>query len=134
MSSPLIHKGQGIQGSGMPLMARILQTDGSSTPMKQADVTAVEYHFFKEDAPTVDLAPAVPNLAVADVFFDILINDEFWTTDEVGYNFRYDVLATEHADGNTTYRFEFKVTPVVGQPFYILYDNEIVSAYSESLP
>lgn len=130
MSSPLIHKGKGIQGSGMPLMARILKTDGSSDPILQADIDTIEYHYFDEADPSTDLA-ATPAIVVADVIFDILQLDEFWDADDIGYNFRYDIPAAELINGNRTYRYEFKITPLVGEPFIILYEIETVSVYSE---
>lgn len=107
-------------GSAM-LLARIVNASGQH--LNQASVTAVEYTVYELTTGDPSGLSAVTGhtgvaLTVGDVVYDDLQNDESWTVDEQGFNFRHeiDVSANEaFPNAGKVYQVRYELTPVTGQ-------------------
>lgn len=124
MAIPVIHRVTTFEDSGIILMARVIDGDGNNIQI--ANISSIIYSVRDKANSAVDLAANSP-LTVAEHVFDVPQTPEIWTADTHGYNFRYDAVASEIADGDKTYRFEFKFQPASGQPFYVAYDVNTVN-------
>ena len=102
MSDPIT--GIVYEDSTFSLMARFT-VDGSNA--EQADCSSIAVKAWK----TTDYENAVLSaaLTVSSVVFDTLQTDGRWTTDNTGYNFRYDVADTVCTVAGALYRFEVVV-------------------------
>lgn len=116
-SSPI--RGTAYQDSGVILMARVLGYDNAA--INQASIASITLTVV--DEKTDEAAEAV-SLDVSDVIYDTLQTGGPWTKDSDGYNFRYDALASQRPEGGRTYRYEFKLTPASGEPFWVVFRIE----------
>jgi hypothetical protein len=99
------------ESSSGRIAARIQHLDG--TNITQAVVSSVVLYVRDNAVPATPIGDDPYTLTVADVIFDTLqtSDDEAsWTTDDTGYDFKYDSLAAQIPDGNKSYRFEFVFT------------------------
>lgn len=108
-------KSEAIEDSGHSVMDRI--TGNAGVPIVQDDITSIAYtvHDLKTGEQTVS-----STLSKTTVIFNTLKTDVRWTTDSLGYNFRYDIPASELPNGGRTYEFEIVFTPSSGQVFTII--------------
>ena len=111
MPAPTIHAATSFEDSGVILMARVVDQNGSN--VTQSDITSVHMSVYETPANT-EVSSNNNTLTVSNVVFNTLQNPTIWTTDTTGYNFRYDVPAVELPDGDKTYRFEFRFLPSTG--------------------
>lgn len=118
MPVPDIIKGVAIEDGGATLLARIV--GNSAVNITQASITSITYDVFQKGA-TTDLQQNSPLNKTA-VVFDTLQTDAVWTVDSTGYNFSYAADVLEFPEGNEIFVFQFKFTPTVGQPFYVLFE------------
>lgn len=103
------------------LLARVVGADGSA--IQQADLASAKYTIYLLDDTDPDSGTAVTGhtdvaVAVADLIFDTLQNDNLWDVDATGYNFRHvlDVSANQaFATAGRHYRIVFELTPTSGQ-------------------
>lgn len=102
-------------------MARIV--DASGQVINQASVATIEYTIYElsSDDPS-GLSPVTGHagvtLTVSDVVFDALQDDEAWTLDTEGYNFRHELdVSTNEAfeSAGKAYQVRYELTPVSGQ-------------------
>ena len=56
--------------------------------------------------------------------------DARWSYDATGYNFRYACVSSIFADGDATYRVEFKFTPTVGSQYFVIYKVDTVEVFT----
>lgn len=116
-----------LEGSTVANMARV-EADGSL--ITQATVSSITWKSF--DLCDRDTTVGSGTLTVTDVVFDSLQTDDRWTEDSTGYNFRHDVPGTNQADGDTIYRYEYKVTMTAGGVFYLTpFDVAVTDVLSE---
>jgi hypothetical protein len=71
-------------GSSVVLLARIV--DGAGRPIQPSQVAAIEYSVVIRGA-----CRSEARLVVSDVLSPTLVNDDSWTVDVAGYNFRHSV-------------------------------------------
>lgn len=114
----VIFRGVAIRGAPATYKARLTDDDGDL--ITQADISAVSWKSFDRQTGT---EVATGNLTVANVIFDAL---QAWEVDSTGFNFRHTIPAEAFPSNDKTYRLEYKFTPIVGEPGYIL--GEIESA------
>jgi hypothetical protein len=105
-------------GSSMVLLARIV--DGAGRPISPSQVAAIEYSVFERGAcrskyfATGAERPAW-RLVVSDVLSPTLVNDDSWSVDVAGYNFRHNIaigeeIATPTTGGHIDLRYVFSRT------------------------
>ena len=114
-------KSEAIEDSGHSVMNRI--TGNSAANITQADITSIAYtvHDTLTGEQTVS-----GTLSKTTVIFDTLQTDARWTKDSTGYNFRYDIPASELPNGDRTYRFEIVFTPASGAVFTIIREVDVL--------
>lgn len=115
MADASIHSSTAFEDSGHSVMARVTGNDAAN--ITQSDITSISYtvHDLKTGEQTV-----TSTLTVATVVFDSLQTDARWTADSTGYNFRYDITASELPNGDREYKFEIVFNPVLGEDFAIV--------------
>ncbi len=101
--------------------ARVVNNEAQA--INQTSIQSASYTIFA-------LAPHEPNslsavaghedvaLTIADVVFDTLQDDDAWTVDSVGYNFRHelDVSSDEaFSEAGRMYQVRYELLPVTGQ-------------------
>jgi len=103
------------------LLARVVGADAAA--IVQADISTITYTVYLLDQADPDSGTLVTGhsavaCAVADTIFDTLQDDDLWTDDALGYNFRH-VLAVAanpaFATAGRNYRIVFTLTPVAGE-------------------
>jgi hypothetical protein len=103
------------------LMARVVTAAGE--PINQASVDLAEYSIFERNLDDPNDLTAVAGhenvaLDVETVVFDEPVDDEAWTVDEEGYNFRHEIDATldePFPKAGAVYQVRYELTPVTGQ-------------------
>lgn len=103
------------------LMARVVSSAGAD--LNQASVSAVSYTIYElttndPSGLSIVTGHSGVSLTVGDVIFDTLQDDEAWTVDSQGYNFRHEVdVSTNEAFPNAgrVYQVRYELTPVTGQ-------------------
>jgi len=128
MASTTINEKLIYEGSAPTTLARVIGNDGSA--IQQSDYGDISFEIFK-DADTT--ATVSGTCTVASVVFDTYQTDSpRWTVDSIGYNFRHStLLATYFADGDATYRLEYKFEPTGQQPFWVVFLVTTVEIRSE---
>jgi hypothetical protein len=105
-------------GSSLVLLARIVDSAGRPIPPSQVD--SIEYLVLEHDScrpeysPRDDERPGT-RLVVSDVLSPGLVNDDSWSVDVAGYNFRHEVaigkgMATPTPSGRVELRYVFSST------------------------
>lgn len=112
------------EGSQPTLMARIVDSDGDN--IVQADLSAIAMRSIEKDSDRV-VASAVP--VVASTVFDTLQDDDRWTVDTTGYNFRYQVPSGTLPSGDTDYIVMFEFTEASGVKFYVQFELKAKESY-----
>lgn len=112
---------QATEDSGHSVMDRV--TGNAGAAIRQVDISSIAYtvHDLKTGEETVSSA-----LNKATVIFDTLQTDVRWTKDKIGYNFRYDIPASELPNGDRTYEFEIVFTPASGEVFTIVREVDVL--------
>ena len=113
------------EDTGVTCMSRIFGDDGLA--VEQSDVSSIDLAVFKN---TTTSATYTASLTVADVIFDTLQTDARWSLDSTGYNFRYAVVASVFAEGDYTYRLEFKFTPASGSQYFVIFEIDTVEVFT----
>jgi hypothetical protein len=112
--------GKALASGSIVFMARIV--DGAGAAIRPLDVIGLEYSayevdpFWPEQLTVMRGHHAVP-LAARDVLFDSPLVGRFWSLDDVGYNFRHELmLESREPWPNSEHRFEvaFQLTMVKG--------------------
>jgi hypothetical protein len=119
MSSLVVIRDEFFEGQDIEPIARVVGLDGEV--VVQADISSIALEVYDEDSdtPTTSVLSAVP--VVASTIFDTLQVDSRWGEDDIGYNFRYAILASAlTAVGGHTYRCEFLLTPSSGGPIPVV--------------
>jgi len=122
MADAKVHSSTAFEDSGHSIMARVIGNDAAS--IVQSDITSIAYKVRDLACGEQTVSAA---MTVATVVFDTLQTDARWTVDLIGYNFRYDVPASELPNGSRTYRFEIVFTPSSGQVFTIVRDIHVIN-------
>ena len=104
------------EGSSPTVLARVLGNDAAA--IQQADFGDITFEVFKNNSTT---AAVTGTVTVASSVFDSYQTDARWTADKIGYNFRHAPAATVFADGDATYRIEYKFEPTGDEPFWAVY-------------
>lgn len=122
MADAKIHSSTAFEDSGHSVMARV--TGNAATDIVQADITSIAYtvHDLKTGEKTV-----TGTLTVSTVIFDTLQTDARWTEDITGYNFRYDIPASELPNGGREYKFEIVFNPASGENFTIVRIVDVIN-------
>jgi len=113
------------EDTGITCMARIMGED--ATAITQASTSAITIAVFKNSNTT---ATYTGSLTVADVVFNAYQTDARWSYDSTGYNFRYSCISSIFADGDATYRVEFKFTPTSGSQYFVIYKIDTVEVFT----
>lgn len=116
--SPTVWTGAMLEDSGVSSMARVMGHDGAT--IVQRDMDTIRRTIYNK--ATGELIQQGQPLTVADIVFDTLQTDDRWTADAIGYNFRDDIPAAKFADGDATYRIEYKFTPVDGEAWRVPFE------------
>lgn len=111
-------KGQAYQQSGVILMARLISNAG--VYVSQAAISSITCGVYDTASPNQVVAS--PSVSVASTIYDTLQTNLLWTKDALGYNFKYELPSSALPRGNKTYRVEFRVTPVGGQQYHIVFE------------
>ena len=121
MATAEVKRSTAFEDSGHSIMARV--TGNAATNIVQADITSIAYtvHDGKTGEQTVS-----STLSKSTVVFDTLQTDARWTEDTTGYNFRYDIPASELPNGDRTYRFEIVFDPTSGEDFSVVRDVDVI--------
>lgn len=122
----MVFKINGKQGNPEVLRYRVVKDD--ETVITQADVDSIAIYVYEvESGETVIDAES---LSVSDSIFDEL---QSWDKDSVGYNVKINVAGSYLPGGGKTYRVEVKVTPTVGEAFYLDHvEIRTIKTYSAS--
>ena len=113
------------EGTGLTCMARITGED--ATNVTQAAVSSIALNVYSDESTTANSTTA---LVVSSTVFDALQTDARWTVDATGYNFKFEIDSAEFADGDVTYRCEFKFTPTSGNVWYVIFNVVTVETRS----
>ena len=103
------------------LMARVENSSGQA--IDEASIASAEYSVFeltKGDPGSIIPVTGHENvsLSVNNVIFDTLQNDEAWTVDETGYNFRHELDVSQNeafVEAGAVYQVRYELTPAFGQ-------------------
>lgn len=114
-----VHKSCGFEDSGLVILARIYESDGSL--ILQADYGTIACQVYDKD-DSADTGTAV-TVTVANAVFDTLQTDSVRWDDTTGYNFEQTIPATVLSSGGTTYEIEFTFTPTAGEPFKFVVEH-----------
>jgi len=115
-------QGQVFKNGTATLMGRIRGNDAEN--IVRADVASIAYSIYKLDENDPDSRTAVEDhtavaVTVNDVIFDALqTDDDRWTVDSTGYNFRHTIpisAATAFAVAGVHYLVEYTFTMATGQ-------------------
>ena len=109
------------------LMARVVNAFGQD--LNQASVSTIEYTIYELTTDDPSGLSAVTghsgvSLTVGDVIYDTLQDDESWTVDAEGYNFRHEIdVSTNEAfpDAGKVYQVRYELAPVTGQKIVFRY-------------
>lgn len=115
-----------IAESSVTLLARL--QDAHSNDVLAEYVTSVAVKVFDK---TLGTQTYTTTPTVSTVIFDTIQEDARWTVDGIGYNFAFTVPGSALPTGGTTYRVEILITPASGDPFFVLYDLQTISIFSE---
>lgn len=109
------------EDSGHSVMDRV--TGNAGALITQSDITSIAYtvHDLETGEQTVS-----STLTVSSVVFDTLQTDVRWTADKLGYNFRYDIPASELPNGDRTYSFEIVFNPASGENFVVVREVDVL--------
>lgn len=112
-------------GTGPTLLARIRDNTGAYPT--QAGLTEISYIVTNKDT---DTEVETGTMIIGDVIYDTLqTNNPLWVIDTTGYNFRYAMASTQIPDPGH-YRIDIKITPVLGSPFFLVFDIEVMKTYA----
>ena len=115
-----VGEGTVLEDSGSVFMARARLASGAY--ITQAAISTITYRVWDINPTTyTEITAGAQTLVVASVVFDALQTAFPWTKDETGYNFKHEMPAASFPNGKGPYRVEYKVTPVSGQPFFMLF-------------
>lgn len=115
-----IHKSCGWEDSGLGVLARVYELDGSL--IQQADFGTITCKVFdKDDADDTGTSVTV---TVGDAVFDALQSDAIRWHDSTGYNFDHIIPASVLSAGATTYRIEYRFNPTSGESFSMIIDHD----------
>ncbi len=114
-------KGKVFRHGSAVFMARVVNASGQT--INQASVSAIEYTVYELTTDDPSGLSAVTGhtgvaLTVGDVIYDTLRDDDAWTVDTEGYNFRHELdVSTDEAfsEAGKVYQVRYKLTPVTGQ-------------------
>ena len=124
--------GTAFKNGSVTLLARVVGKDGAD--VVQADIASAKYSVYLLDDQDADSRSAITGhsnatLSVADVIFNTLQNDELWTVDETGYNFRHVLDVSEHQAFTVAGRrflVEFELTPGTGQVILVRFRLNVI--------
>jgi hypothetical protein len=95
-----------------PVMVRALVVDINGDRINQSGLSSVSVKVFNART-SVETYSAT--LTISSVVFNSLqTNDDAWTQDDAGYNFKHAIPGSAFPDGSAEYRVEYKFTPTVG--------------------
>ena len=123
MADARIHSSTAFEDSGHSVMARVTGNDAAN--ITQSDITSIAYTV--HDLKTGEQTVTGGTLAKTTVVFDSLQTDARWTADSTGYNFRYDIPASELPNGDREYKFEIVFTPASGEDFTIVRIVDVIN-------
>ena len=120
------------KGGSSTLLARVVGPDAQ--PIVQADIASAAYTIWLVDADDEETWTAVAGhtavtVAVADLLFDTLQDDDLWDVDSTGYNFKHVLnvsTAAAFALSGRTYRVVFTLTPEAGQPVLVRFKLDAI--------
>ena len=115
------------EGTSPTLMARVLNSSGN--PISQAGTTSVAYSIF--DTSRASKVIGSGTRTVGAVIYDTYQDDDAWSVDSIGYNFRDTPAASNFPIGGRTYRVEYKITPSSGDPYYVVFEVTTRKIYTE---
>lgn len=107
------------EDAGAICLARVVGVDGAN--ITHSDVTSIARKIFDLDSSTPTTAVDTSTLTVADTVYDTLQTDDRWSKDDTGYNFLDTVAASVLTTGDHSYLVEYKVTPVAGEVYWLVY-------------
>ncbi len=113
-----------VEATGFVNMGRILAID-TGDPLVQADISAISRKIFIGDS-----IQSTDALTVVTAMFDALQNNDIWTLDDTGFNFRDIIEATKLPDGNTLYDVWWEFTSAASLPLF-RFNREI---YARNMP
>ena len=114
--------------SGCTLLARVTGHDGA--PIVRSALSAGQYEVWDVSARPASRVAGPTTLDLAATVFDRLQLDRRWSADAVGYNLRLP-LSPAALPADRVYRVEVKLTPVVGEPFRVLFELRAVKVYGD---
>jgi hypothetical protein len=108
----------GTIGSSIVLLARIV--DGAGRPILPSQVATIEYSVLARGSCRSEYFATgserlAADLTVSDVLSPMLVNDDSWSVDVAGYNFRHDIDLGAHeftpeVSGHVEVRYVFTQT------------------------
>jgi hypothetical protein len=124
--------GTAFRNGSVTLLARVVGGDGKA--LVQADVSSAEYTVFLLDNQNADGRTPIDGhtgvaLDVAGLIFNNLLNDDLWSVDAVGYNFRH-VLDVSQQPAFTIagqrYLVQFELAPESGQVILVRFRINVI--------
>lgn len=134
--SATIKQASAFEDGGISLLARINGWSGTAINQAYLDtITLKVYEYDTEieannETQGVQVEDITEEVDIATVVFDSLQLDARWCDTVTGYNFLYEAGAECLPNGGRWYRFEFKLTPTSGAPFWVVWVVEAVSVAS----
>lgn len=120
----VVIKSQVVENSPAVLLRRVAGSNGVN--LTQSDVTSISVKVYNAlDASLV--ATVTPT--VSSSVYNTLQTDSRWTEDATGYNVALSLAGTCWPEVGT-YQVEALITPVSGNPFYLLWQLEAVNIFS----
>lgn len=125
------------EGSAFTLLARV--TDKNNAALTSAVVSTITYEVWDITGNLPRKIVSETSLTPSAVFFAIRTGGP-WTVDSTGYNFLYEVPATDLSGRSKNtypnarqYSVEFKVTPTTGSPIFLVFQvNALPTLYGTS--
>lgn len=97
---------------------------GEGRFVKQADLSSITCNVFDRSSETPSTAIATPTVTISSAIQDSPVtNQEIWTLDTVGYNFVYDLAASNFPTGGNEYLVEFKFTTTGGTVWHLVFQG-----------
>jgi hypothetical protein len=128
------------EGGWIVTLARVYTPDG--TLLVQADVSSITLRVFNRSTLTRPSEPICPTatLLAADVVFDTLQSDTWWTVDlagGLGYNFRHTmkpgISPWENAElrGGEKYQLEYTIETGLFGPIRVIHVVDVLEVFSQ---
>ena len=124
----VIFNGDTFQNSSFTCLARIVGF--ANQPITPATIESIKYQVWNtvSETKTVDTT----EIEVEESLFDFLQQDDYWTVDAIGYNFRLTIPGVA-LPTTEVHQIEIRFFPYAGETFLIAFATSPTKSYYDGL-